>query len=92
MNDIDERYSEECTLCCDQRESVDAEEQFQTLFEIVRDYESIPNGLIEKMDEPNKTARNMEQRRCRRSSGAYDSRCPQRHYVLFRNAVFIWLI
>ena len=36
--------------------SVDAEEQFQTLFEIVRDYESIPNGLIEKMDEPNKKA------------------------------------
>jgi hypothetical protein len=56
MNDMDERYNEECTLCCDQRESVDAEEQFQTLFEIVRDYESIPNGLIEKMDDTNKTA------------------------------------
>ena len=54
MSDMDERYNGECTLCCDERESADAEEQFQTLFEIVRDYENIPKGLIEKMDEPNK--------------------------------------
>jgi hypothetical protein len=57
MNDIDERYIDECTLCCDkQNENVNAEKQFQTLFEIVRDHECIPKGLIEQMDDNNKEA------------------------------------
>ena len=55
MNDIDERYIDECTLCCDeQNENVNAEKQFQTLFEIVRDHECIPKGLVDQMDDPNK--------------------------------------
>ena len=55
MNDIDERYIDECTLCCDeQNENVNVEKQFKTLFEIVRDYECIPKGLVEQMDDNNK--------------------------------------
>jgi hypothetical protein len=57
MNDIDERYIDECTLCCDeQNENVNAEKQFQTLFEIVRDHECIPKGLVDQMDDNNKEA------------------------------------
>jgi len=37
MSDIDERYNDECTICCDEIENHESVEQFQTLFEIVRE-------------------------------------------------------
>lgn len=57
MNDMDERYIKDCTLCCDEQNKNDnVEKQFETLFEIVRDHECIPKGLIEQMDDNNKEA------------------------------------
>ena len=57
MNDMDERYIKDCTLCCDeQNKNYNVEKQFETLFEIVRDHECIPKGLIEQMDDNNKEA------------------------------------
>mgnify|MGYP001446993270 CR=1 FL=1 len=54
MSDIDERYHDECTLCCDEIENNESVEQFQTLFEIVRECEGIPDSLVKGMDDPNK--------------------------------------
>lgn len=54
MSDIDERYHDECTLCCDEIENNESVEQFQTLFEIVRECEGIPDFLVKGMDDRNK--------------------------------------
>lgn len=55
MRDMEERNQNDCSSCCFEGENkILNEKHFQVLFEMVQTHESIPDGLVQNMDDHNK--------------------------------------